>query len=468
MRPEQPHTRPARSVADKAPATLTKTDPYASKTHRRIDVILLVITILILFFVLRASAHGQTVTTGSGEPREGSGQIVSASNSSTRGVGGVSVRHSHRKPTVGGDPAYTGPGGTTTAPVTGNWNTSTNWSPNGVPGGGAALSFGGSGSSSYTSTNDLTNYTLGAVSLTSTSTATDFIAGNTVLIGNATSISQDNSGAFTISIGFSTQNGTSQTLTLTGNGTGLATLSGVISDSNKSNAVTKTGSSTFALSGSNNYSGGTSVTGGTLLVNNTSGSGTGSGNVTVNGSGTTLGGTGTISGSVSVSNTSGGAIINPGPKGTNATAGSVGTLTIGGAVTLGSSGNSSTLHIDASGTLTSNWDQLVANGVTLNATTKPTLDVTIASGLTFTSGTVYELINNTSASAISGTFNGIAQGSTVTFDGYSFFASYTGGTGNDFTLTVVPEPSTWIAAALTFFALAFTQRRRLARLLVHA
>ena len=46
------------------PCALIKPDPYASRIHRRIDMILLVITILILSLVLRASAHGQTVSTG--------------------------------------------------------------------------------------------------------------------------------------------------------------------------------------------------------------------------------------------------------------------------------------------------------------------------------------------------------------------------------------------------------------------
>ncbi len=53
----------------------------------------------------------------------------------------------------------------------------------------------------------------------------------------------------------------------------------------------------LTLSGANNYSGGTTVTNATLLVNNTAGSATGSGNVTV-ANGGTLGGTGIISGGV--------------------------------------------------------------------------------------------------------------------------------------------------------------------------
>ena len=63
--------------------------------------------------------------------------------------------------------------------------------------------------------------------------------------------------------------------------------------------LTKTGSKILTLTGANTYGGGTIVSGGKLLVNNTADSGTGTGSVTVN-SGATLGGTGTIAGAVIV------------------------------------------------------------------------------------------------------------------------------------------------------------------------
>jgi autotransporter-associated beta strand protein len=77
-------------------------------------------------------------------------------------------------------------------------------------------------------------------------------------------------------------------------------------------AITKTGTGTLTLTSTNFYSGGTTVSNGTLLVNNTSGSGTGSGSVTVNGG--TLSGTGVIAGSVTVN--SGGALSPGNPLGT--------------------------------------------------------------------------------------------------------------------------------------------------------
>ncbi len=76
-------------------------------------------------------------------------------------------------------------------------------------------------------------------------------------------------------------------------------------------AITKTGNGTFTLTGANTHTGPTAVNGGTLFVNNTSGSGTGTNYVTVNDGGT-LGGTGFIFGPVT--NYSGGT-ISPGSNG---------------------------------------------------------------------------------------------------------------------------------------------------------
>lgn len=84
-------------------------------------------------------------------------------------------------------------------------------------------------------------------------------------------------------------------------------------------ALNKSGAGTLVLASGNTYSGGTLITAGTLLANNTTGSATGLGSVTVGGG--TLGGTGQIAGAVAV--TSGGTLA-PG----NGTA-LIGTLTVG-------------------------------------------------------------------------------------------------------------------------------------------
>ena len=250
------------------------------------------------------------------------------------------------------------------------------------------------------------------------------------------------------------------TIILTGAGTGIVTLSGIISPGvgQRDYAISKTGTSTFALSGANGYGGGTSVTGGTLLVNNSTGSGTGTGTVTVNGSGSTLGGTGIISGSVLLGNTTAGAVLNPGPKGTNGTAGAVGTLSTGSLTMTGSN----VFHVDASGTAATSWDKLNVTGAVVLGTTS-TLELSIASGLNFTLGSQYTLIANDGTDAISGAFSNAANGSTITAGSYLFTVNYAGGTGNDLVLTLVPEPSTWIGGAMALVAIGYSQRRRLRR-----
>lgn len=173
--------------------------------------------------------------------------------------------------------------------------------------------------------------------------------------------------------------------------------------------------------------------------------------VVVNNGGT-LGGIGIVNGIVNVVS---GGTINAGPSGTSGTAVSVGKLTTG-ALTLASG---SIFHVDASGTSsTTAWDQVASSGANLGGST---LQLTIAAGLNFTAGAQYRVIDNTSANAIPGTFTGIVQGGTYNLSGYDFVASYTGGTGNDFVLTAVPEPGTWGAAALSLLFIGFTQRRRI-------
>jgi len=90
-------------------------------------------------------------------------------------------------------------------------------------------------------------------------------------------------------------------------------LSGTLSSTG--GGLVKTGAGKLEVTGSNTYSGDTWVQGGSLLVNNTSGSGTGTGNVRLAAS-TTLGGHGSISGTV-------------GGAGTIAPGNSPGILTVG-------------------------------------------------------------------------------------------------------------------------------------------
>jgi autotransporter-associated beta strand protein len=109
--------------------------------------------------------------------------------------------------------------------------------------------------------------------------------------------------------------------------TGRATLAGQITSNAGSDGapLTKAGDGVLVLRGDNLYTGATTVAEGTLLVNNTTGSGTGPNNVTVQAAGT-IGGTGTVAGRITAS----GGRVAPGE--------SVGTLTVGNGVNFSSGG----------------------------------------------------------------------------------------------------------------------------------
>ena len=106
-----------------------------------------------------------------------------------------------------------------------------------------------------------------------------------------------------------------------------ATFAGTIAEqnTNTTTAIVKTGSGTWTLSGSNSYAGDTTVSAGTLRVNNPGGSGTGFGNLII-ATGATLGGTGFIGSDATLNN---GATLTPGN--------SPGTLTFAGSLTLNDS-----------------------------------------------------------------------------------------------------------------------------------
>lgn len=193
-------------------------------------------------------------------------------------------------------------------------------------------------------------------------------------------------------------------------------------------ALLKDGTGSLTLSSANTYAGGTIISGGILLVNNRSGSGTGTGGVTVNAG--TLGGGGIISGAVSVgtnANTGVQALLAP-SKGVQKPA----TLTIQSALTL----NDDSTYIYKLNTKKYVSDEVIANGVTIDSGAKFSFRPSGNNALT--AGQVFTVIGNTAATPIVGAFHNLPEGRVIVVNGSKLQASYTGGDGNDLTLTVVP------------------------------
>ena len=199
------------------------------------------------------------------------------------------------------------------------------------------------------------------------------------------------------------------------------TFSGVIQDTG---GVTKSGTGTLMLSGANTYTGNTSVSKGVLVAANKRDSATGTGSVNVNSG--TLGGKGIIAGAVTVGTGTGtGAILQP----------SVGVsqpvkLTLQSSVTF----KADSTYTYKLSTQKAKGDQVVANGVTIESGAQ--FNFTALANKRLAAGTVFTAISNTAATPISGTFANLADGSIITAGRNNLQVSYTGGDGNDLTLTV--------------------------------
>jgi autotransporter-associated beta strand protein len=137
---------------------------------------------------------------------------------------------------------------------------------------------------------------------------------------------------------------------------------------------TKNDANTVTLTGNNSYQNGTTINGGTLLVNNTAGSGTGSGTVLVNASGT-LGGSGTISGPVTLNGTVSPGAGTPGTAGTTLHTGAV-TWNGGGALNLQLGAGTVNDMLAITGALTKGTTGTYTINITNDGATQP--DFTLA------------------------------------------------------------------------------------------
>jgi len=230
--------------------------------------------------------------------------------------------------------------------------------------------------------------------------------------------------------GEGTVSGAGTTLTIVRDNSVVSDFAGIIAGAAMN--LVKQGNGTQVLSGVNSYTGTTSVTAGSLLVNGTLASA-----VTVTGG--TLGGSGTVTGGVGVS---AGAALAPGS--------SPGILTVGtsGSPSALTMANSSTLIAEINGpTVGTGYDQVYVNG-TVSLTT-PTLSLSF--GYLPVVPTPFFLVANDGTDAISGIFAGVPDGTKlffsyggVPFDGVLYytgnFAMGIPALGNDIVL-MVPEPA---------------------------
>jgi fibronectin-binding autotransporter adhesin len=190
--------------------------------------------------------------------------------------------------------------------------------------------------------------------------------------------------------------------------------------------LVKSGRGQLDLSAASTYTGGTTVSAGTLLIDNNTGSGTGAGAVQVTSG--TLGGTGIIAGPVTVGAGISGnsAFLTPGRS-----------LRRPGLVTLLSS-----LTFKSDGVFTAGLardlavGEAMASGVAIN--TGATFTFSNDRGIAVPPGTILTLISNTSATPIAGTFQNLPDGSLFVDHGNTFQVNYEGGDGNDLTLTRLP------------------------------
>jgi len=208
------------------------------------------------------------------------------------------------------------------------------------------------------------------------------------------------------------------------------TYSGVIANlGSGAMALNKSGAGTQILSGTNTYSGITTINAGTLLITGNSSSATGAVNVAA---GATLGGNGTIGGAVTVAGS-----LNPG---------TASTLTLGSTLTFGSG---STLAL----TLGSNSSKIafLSAGANLLGSGNATLSFTQDTGFDY--GATYRIFENTSTTAF-------AFSSITGYDTSAYQAQFGFDSNNyNLTFTAVPEPSSY---ALLLFGLAgviFARRR---------
>ncbi len=335
-----------------------------------------------------------------------------------------------------------------------NWNTAGNWGGT-LPtsGNNTDLIFGGSTNTGTTgvplSQNIAVPFVLNSLTFNAGSAAF-FLGGNALRFdGTNNSITQSSSNTVSIANNFlgPVANGTSN-LMLTGNGTGVVTLSGTIAGGNgqRDYSMTKTGTSTFVLLGNATFDGAVAINAGVLNIRNGNalGSTTGAtsvasgavlqlqGGITVGTEALTLNGSG-ISNTGALRNISGnnsyaGAITEGSATRINSDAGTLtlsGTVTTGGfALTLGGAGNVTATGVisgtgsvakDGSGAVTLSGANTFTGTTTVNAGT-----LTASNGTGSALGTTTAIAVNSGGTLMLGASNQINSTAPMTLSGGTF------------------------------------------------
>jgi fibronectin-binding autotransporter adhesin len=277
------------------------------------------------------------------------------------------------------------------------------------PGGGSLLKKGAgtltlNTASSYTggTTIQAGTLTLGVTNALPSTSGSLTVSGGTLEMNNKsqTVVGLSDGGSST---GVITNNGsTSTTSTLTLNDTGSDSFGGQIKDGTKVVALTKTGAGTLTLSNSNAFSGGLTLSGGTLT--GTNGGALGTGLITVNGANTTL----NLRNNADTTFNNNGLTLNTGATGTTtisadqATTGNTNhTLTLSGTVSLANGTNV--------GVTTGNGYTLALGPVVVTGSSTPSTQFTGAG-----TGTLSSLTGSSSATTSTANFN---NSGTITITG---------------------------------------------------
>lgn len=260
--------------------------------------------------------------------------------------------------------------------------------------------------------------------LTVGSTVTMSMADKNATVGSLT-------GAGTVQFG---NGAVANTFTVGSDGTST-TFSGVFNSTNDSSDVfVKNGAGTLTVSNTHTFTGTYKASAGTLLL-----TGTLATTSTSTLDGGILAGTGSAG---IISGSSNGGTLGPGNP-----ASSTGTFSTRNFAFAAQS----TYSIQVNGTTAgTNYDQTSVTGTVNLASATLSMSLGYAPSV----GDSYTIIANDSTDAVTGTFSGQAEGSTITASGIAFTVSYVGGTGNDVTLTVGSITDTWTGAVSTSWSTA--------------